>query len=125
MDKKDIIKNLLNGEHKLTGVRFSQYSEVGYAVILDDIVLTIGEDYPDEYRSYLGIHINKESVLHNIPEETVKVEGYFEDCLDDWITIKNPIDDSVILNAYTIGDSYYPMAVIDYYPENLNINKMP
>lgn len=123
MDKKEIINKLLTGEHKLTGVGFSTWGENGYAIILDGVVLTVCEDYPDEYRSYLGMHINKETVIHNIPEEVVKIEGSFEESLDDYIIIKNAQDDSIILNACTLGDSYYPYAHIEYYPGNLQINK--
>ena len=126
----------LAGKHKLTGVGQSKYED-GYVLEIDGKKYIIYEDYPDEYRSTCSIQlVGDEDIYRN--EKVVRFqEQEVEIIIDDFddyehsygidvegLKIINPIDESVIFNAWTEDwHDYYPCAQFEYHPENLPINK--
>ena len=129
--------NTLSGKHKLTGVGHAT-SEEGYVLEIDGKLYIVYDCSEDEYRSRCAIkeivegdYYSEHESVTRFPEQEVEIkigDFYHSDYLDEVefesFEIHNPVDGSMIFNAWTEewGD-WYPCAQFDYDPENLPINK--
>lgn len=129
-----------DGIHKLSGVCRSVVITGMFEESHEEaVVLTIdGQDYiahpdPDDgYRSYATIYATDKPIQRFFfPEQDVMIKNYHVDAVvddyfydrKDWLEILNPETNELILSVGTdYSDSYYPMAIFKYNPENLPLN---
>jgi len=107
----------------------------GVVLIIDGQQYIAYKDPDDGYRSYgMFSPLYKEcEVLTTFPPQLVLIEYHDWDYIDDEcyihfsgsvLTIRNSENNEEILRVGTdTSDGYYPMAIFDYHPENLSINK--
>lgn len=108
----------------------------GYAIIIDGNVYLAVEDHDDGYRSYAyladgnkyGVEISNQFEPQLVYAETgtEKVEE------DDWtlrdasyFRLKNQYGQTVLEVSTDYSESYYPLGVVEYHPENLPCNAKP
>lgn len=134
-------KSLSNGEHFLSGVDDIQIDWEGYdekmidakVFIIDNEPYCVFTDPEDGYRSYGIIYkLNKPSseVCHNnFPPQKVKIQTIEETNyrlnINNTTTIISNIDtnETIVKIGTDYSDTYYPIAIFEYHPENLPINK--
>lgn len=129
MELKDLI-----GEHYLSGIDLydvppeDSWGSTGNAFrfILDGITYEAIEDPSDGYRSQLKeIMISETPVNYNFPPQKVigKMKDNDESYSNDVLEFYDPVTDKLVLAIGTMNwDDYYPWCVLDWHPENLNIN---
>ena len=101
----------------------------GYIFVINGITYKIHENPDDGYRSYTEISVvtDKETICNNtFPPQSVFItsENYnkYWGENDEMYTIYN-MDGEVILRFGTDRtDSYYPMAIFEFHPQNMPIN---
>lgn len=122
----------------LSGVSFSElppsseYGDPRSCVIftLDGVNYAAVEDPSDGYRSYLeSLEVTSKEPDFKFPPQRVNVThcarkengGYSEDC-DIWI-ISDAVNGKPVLEVGTDNhDDYYPMCVMHWTPENMDVN---
>lgn len=119
--------NELIGNKKLSGICYhirDDEDDGGIAFILDGVTYYIGTDPNDGYRSMCTEMIidNNIKVDYKFPSQDVIVTTLDED--DGlYLLILNSTSGATILKVGTnYSDSYYPSAIIEYYPDNLPVN---
>ena len=99
----------------------------GYLFRINDKNYVAVENPSDGYRSYCEIEESDAVCTNTFPDQEVFVLNYDETrgYNKNWgIEIYNIEDGSLILKISTENyDDYYPMAVMEYHPENMPINK--
>lgn len=135
------MENMLikEGIHYLSGVDDisvnygweDEYTD-GIALCIDDKTFIAYNDPNDGYRSYGWIEESNREVFNTFPPQKVKITYHSWDGIDEsgwsesghYYEITNPDDNSTILIVGTdTSDSYYPVALFQWHPENLPINK--
>lgn len=110
------------GKHLLSGIDTSICNgETSYLFCLDGITYEAAEDPCDGYRSWATINeTDKKCRFKFPPQEVIAIEIGVENSL----ILYDAINGKLVLKIETdYFDSYYPCAVFEYHPENLNINK--
>lgn len=86
------------------------------------------EDKEDGYRSTGHILETDKQCKYNFPPQPVNIE-WFDECDEytsykTWyLVMKDPSTDLVVLRVGTSDyNDYYPMAILDFTPENMKIN---
>lgn len=127
-----------DGIHMLSGVCEETFTDEYFGWPSDGIIITIdGENYvvfsdhDDGYRSYGACHPTTKKQKFSFPEQEVscinqKVRQFDADMgIDDnrdWLEIRNLKGELILCIGTDTSDSYYPMSIFRYYPENLPIN---
>lgn len=135
------MKTLLpEGKHKFNGIdpytRPDDYwGECigGYYIIIDDIVYAFECDPDDGYRSYGNLYIPENISVNDIknkfPEQDVIITQHHREHTDGnkhFYSITDIITGKTILEIGTdYTESFYPVAICHYYPENMAINQQP
>lgn len=128
---------LPEGKHKFSGIDPFQYqgeygqNHDGYYVIIDDVVYAFEIDHDDGWRSYGEIYIPEKISVHDIknrfPAQEVIImqqHGNYIDENKQFYSIIDVVTRKTILELGTdYIDSYYPLAICHYYPENMAINQ--
>lgn len=122
----------LVGEHLFSGIDVSEEKYEGQSCevinfILDDITYKVIENPSDGWRSYLGdIKISNEKILNTFPPQKVIIKKKKSDKYQTNNTIQffDAINKKLILEIGTDNaDDWYPYCVMEYHPENMEINK--
>jgi len=121
MELKDLV-----GRHMFSGIEEGQIGQDCNTIkfTLDSIHYMAVEDPNDGYRSYLSdVVITDEAPKYVFPP--VPVVCTTDNIIDnDILEFYDIITHSLVLRIGTENlDDYYPTCIIDYYPENLNINR--
>lgn len=130
---------LPEGKHKFSGIDSFQYEDKygttheGYYIIIDNVVYTFEIDRDDGYRSYGYIYIPEKISVHDIKNrflaQDVVITPHNIEHTDEnkqFYSISNAETGKTILEIGTeYTDSWYPMAICHYYPENMSINQQP
>lgn len=126
------------GKHKFSGIDPFQYQDEygqtrdGYYVIIDDVVYAFEIDHDDGWRSYGEIYIPEKITVHDIknrfPAQEVIIKQYHGKYTGrnnkQFYGIIDVVNGKTILEIGTdYTDSYYPLAICHYYPENMAINQ--
>lgn len=123
------------GTHFLSGIERvfikTFYNEVanGIRFVLDGKSYECYEDPEDGYRSTGVLKESDKKCKYTFPEQPVRVEWYNGDhdsCyVKMWkLTMRDPYTNNKILVIGTDNyDDYYPMAIFNYYPENMKVNQ--
>ncbi|MBQ0090893.1 MAG: hypothetical protein KBT27_16330, partial [Prevotellaceae bacterium] len=128
---KNMEKAIQDGKYYLSGIdEFSIDDKEGYYIVLNNEVFAIEYDYTDGYRSYGSIYKDAEGTkVRNrfIPQlvGVINTENHDPDeCIDyKGVDIINIESGEIIFRIGTdYNDSYYPIATMEYHPENLPIN---
>lgn len=131
---KSVSLNDLRGLHFLTAVDYSDEAikdsfgedtmRNAISFTLDDVTYTAYEDVSDGYRSCMEDIIVSDKVLSNT-FPPVQVYAMVNNCPEmDTLLFYDVNTHSVVLEVGTDnGDSYYPMFVYQFTPENMLINK--
>lgn len=127
---------LPEGKHKFSGIdpyiHLGDYGDYeGYYIVIDDTVYAFERDPDDGYRSYGNLYIPENISVNDIknrfPAQYIIItQRHLEDIDVDkqFYTIVNAETGKTILEIGTdYTDSYYPMAICHYYPENMAINQ--
>ena len=130
---------LPEGKHKFSGIEpYARPSDYwgeceGYYIVIDDTVYAFERDPDDGGRSYGNLYIPENISVNDIknrfPAEDVIITLYNRDKSDSYedkrfYTIVNAETGKVILKIGTdYTESYYPVAICHYYPENIAINQ--
>ena len=128
---------LPEGKHEFSGIdpytRPGDYwgERIGYYIIIDNIVYAFEHDPDDGYRSYGNLYIPENISVNNIknrfPAQDVIITQHHREHTDGskhFYSIVDVITGKVILEIGTdYTDSFYPMAICHYYPENMAINQ--
>ena len=132
------MKSLLpEGKHKFSGIepytRPGDYwdKREGYYIVIDDTVYAFEIDPDDGYRSYGDLyipeHISANNIKNRFPEQDVIIALYNREDTDggkQFYSILNAETGKTILEIGTdYTDSFYPMAICHYHPENMSINQ--
>ena len=129
---------LPEGKHKFSGIepytRFGDYwvECEGYYVIIDNTVYAFEIDHDDGWRSYGDIYIPKNISVYDIKNRFLAQEVIITlhhrehtDGNKQFYTITDAETGKTILEIGTdYTESYYPMAICHYYPENMAINQL-
>ncbi len=131
------IGTYFEGKHELSGV--CHYVNVSEDTDIEGYVLTIdGQNYCaiydgyDGYRSYGRLHPTSKAQTNPFPKQVVSihteiVKGRDRDTWYDtdyeYITIRNEQGEIILRVGTDFSDAYYPIGHLDYYPQNLPINK--
>lgn len=109
----------LAGNHILTGIDHT-CGEVLFQI--DGLNYLIIEDEDDGYRSYMSeLEITDRTIKNIFCGQPVRCEHQGEE--SDILRIYSS-DNKIILEVGTdYTDDYYPCAVFNYYPENMDINQ--
>lgn len=120
----------LCGEKRLSGVDMTT-AEIGTQLdpceavrfCLDGVNYLAICDPDDGYRSFLAeLQISGVPCVNRFPEQRVAVL-HDEDLHDDVIKMVNPTTGGIILRIGTEDYmDYYPICVMEYHPENMDIN---
>lgn len=131
MQLKDLVgEHLLSGldEYIVKGEETWEEDANAYRFVLDDITYMAVEDPSDGYRSMLcDLQITSDKVNYNFPPQ--KVIGKMmlpnsEYYANDIIEFYDAFTDKLVLSIGTDNyDDYYPSCVMNWHPENLNINQ--
>ena len=127
---------LPEGKHEFSGIESFQYQDKydnthdGYYIIIDNNVYVFEIDHDDGWRSYGNLYIPENVSVNNIKnrflaQEVIITQHHREhtDSNKEFYTITDVETGKVILEIGTdYTDSYYPMAICHYYPENMAIN---
>lgn len=131
MELKDLC-----GKHILQGIDRKNYTRVEYGreitseavwFRLDNVTYLAAEDPDDGYRSMCEeLAIVEEEPRFKVPDIQVfcdmKPNGRFED--NEILVIRDANNGKVVLEIGTdYYDSYYPVFVCEYHPENLSCNE--
>ena len=128
---------LPEGNHKFSGIEPFQYQDEygqnhdGYYVIIDDVVYAFEINHDDGWRSYGEIYIPEKISVHDIknrfPAQEVIIMQHHGRHIDEnkqFYSIIDVVSGKTILEIGTdYTDSYYPLAICHYYPENMAINQ--
>lgn len=130
------LKNLI-GEHELSGLDciiiprskndYSYYDANAFLFILDGITYKAIENPDDGYRSYLkDLETTDEKVSYTFSPQKVigkmMKSGVYGK--NDGIQFFDSITDKLVLEIGTKDyDDYYPCCILNWYPENMNINQ--
>lgn len=126
-----------NGRHKLSGVGSFQYEDeyfYNHRTLTANVFVIDGKHYgafvdPDDgYRSYgyfaeLAPEQIANATIYPFAPQDVVVKNMTSKSAH-WILVKDPKTKLPILEIGTdYFDSYYPMAIFHYTPENMSVNK--
>ena len=128
---------LPEGKHEFSGIDPFQYQDEygqthdGYYVIIDNVVYAFEIDHDDGWRSYGEIYIPEKISVHDIknrfPAQEVIIMQHHGRHIDEnkqFYSIIDVVSGKTILEIGTdYTDSYYPLAICHYYPENMAINQ--
>lgn len=127
---------LPEGKHKFSGIdpymRPGDYScdYNGYYIVIDDTVYAFERDPDDGYRSYGYLYIpdiSVNNIKNRFPAQDVIITLNYREHTDgnkQFYSITDVVTGKVILEIGTdYTDSYYPVAICHYYPENMAINQ--
>ena len=125
-----ILKDLV-GEHKLSGVDYSNGCDDGAMSVLfclDGVTYEAVEDPADGYRSYMNELVVSEKRCNNtFPPQPVVCEwtdseSYWGD--DDILYIKDSKNKMTVLKIGTCNSTdWYPWCEMQYIPENMSCNQ--
>jgi len=127
---------LPEGKHEFSGIEPFQYQDKygntrdGYYVIIDNVVYAFEIDHDDGWRSYGNIYIPEKISVYSIKNrflaQSVIIMQYHREHTDGnkhFYTITDAETGKTILEIGTdYTESFYPMAICHYYPENMAIN---
>ncbi|HSN66735.1 MAG TPA: hypothetical protein VLS94_08845 [Fusibacter sp.] len=97
--------------------------EGGFRVVFDGKSYELTEDESDGYRSYLNDVVETENKVDNTFQEIEvycihKDDGYY-----DVVEVFDSSNNQLILTFGTQNcDDYYPYCILDWKPQNMNIN---
>ena len=128
---------LPEGKHEFSGIEPFQYQDKygnirdGYYIIIDNVVYAFEIDHDDGWRSYGDIYIPEKISVYSInnrflAQEVIITLHHREhtDGNKEFYTIVNAETGEVILEIGTdYSESFYPMAICHYYPENMSVNQ--
>jgi len=127
---------LPEGKHKFSGIEPymhpSDWGECdGYYIVIDDNVYAFECDPDDGWCSYGNLYIPKNIYVSDIknrfPAQDVIITLRHREHTDggkEFYTITDAITGKIILEIGTdYTDSFYPVAICHYYPENMAINQ--
>ena len=130
---------LPEGKHEFSGIDPFQYQDEyghgrthdGYYVIIDNVVYAFENDPDDGWRSYGKIYIPEKISVHDIKnrflaQDVIIMQQHIEHTVEnkDFYSIIDVVSGKTILEIGTdYTDSYYPLAICHYYPENMAINQ--
>ena len=128
---------LPEGKHKFSGIELFNYQNRydserdGYYIIIDNVVYAFEIDPDDGWRSYGYLYIPENISVNDIknrfPAQDVIITQHHREHTDGnkhFYSIINAETGKTILEIGTdYTDSYYPMAICHYYPENMAINQ--
>ena len=127
---------LPEGKHKFSGIESytrpgDYWGEcIGYYIIIDDTVYAFEHDPDDGYRSYGNLYIpdiSANDIKNRFPAQDIIIIQHHREHTDGYkhfYSILNAETGKAILEIGTdYTDSYYPIAICHYYPENMAINQ--
>ncbi len=128
---------LPEGKHKFSGI--DSYTcpgdywceRAGYYIVIDGVVYAFECDPDDGYRSYGNLYIpeniSENNIKNRFPAQDVIITQHHREHTDGnkhFYSITNAETGKTILEIGTdYTDSYYPVAICHYYPENMAINQ--
>lgn len=127
-----------DGLHMLTGIGQTSFYDEWNCTDIDGVVLQIDgknyvvyEDPDDSYRSYGRMHETDEAPKVVFLAEPVYARNKSERGTDenmwliDWelLELRNVEGELVLEIGTDHSDTYYPLAIFHWYPENLSVNK--
>ena len=121
----------LCGHHLFSGIEmFSTPDEYGLTrsgvrFIFDGVSYEVLEDPSDGYRSYLGEIYESDSLPAYLFPVSVPVICHMDDSQDSEILcVRDILNGVVIMRIGTdYYDDYYPQCILEYYPENMSVNR--
>lgn len=119
--------NLTSGIYEMSGIDIYTNPENdanGYLIELNGITYFFEEDPSDGYRSFtFGGIDNSRKCQYRFAKQKVEVKVIKED-LFEGIYIFDLVTKELVVKIGTASyDAYYPMAIMEYYPENFAINQ--
>lgn len=128
---------LPEGKHKFSGIepymRPGDYwgTYEGYYIIIDNSIYAFERDPDDGWRSYGKLYIPENISVNDIknrfPAQDVIITLNHREHIDgnkQFYVITDAITGKTILEIGTdYTDSYYPVAICHYYPENMAVNQ--
>lgn len=125
------------GKHFLSGVSMVSFHDTMTEEYLDGILLTIDginyiayTDPNDGWRSYGCFKETTMKQKFTFPKQVINVEVTKENGVDEsgwsidkeFMTFTNDNGDIILKIGTDYTDTWYPMAISEYYPQNLPIN---
>lgn len=125
------------GKHFLSGVSMVSFNDKMTDEYLDGILLTIDginyiayTDPNDGWRSYGCFEETTMKQKFTFPKQVINVEVTKENYADEsgwninreFMTFTNDNGDIILKIGTDYTDTWYPMAISEYYPQNLPIN---
>lgn len=129
------IGTYFEGKHELSGVchYVSEDTDIeGYVLTIDGQNYCAIYDSNDGYRSYGHLHRTSQAQTNPFPKQVVHIhtEIVKEWDSDTWyetdyeyVTIRNEQGEIILRVGTDFSDEWYPVGHLEYFPQNLPINK--